>query len=163
MATFGKTGGPQLEIVKESGADGVDITQNSDGDLLCGGVPLLTKAVVFMEQAADEALSTTTSTTMVSKLSHTTTTITETADYKIEWQFSISNSVADSGVVAKFVIAGIKEGGAQFKPDASNGYSTFSGFKRVNLTGNVTIDIDFKALANTAKIEDVRLYITKEV
>ena len=163
MATFGKTGGPQLEIVKATGADGFDITQSVSGELLCDDIPLLTSAVVFIEQAADEELSTTTSTTLVSKFSHTTTNISVTGNYRIDWQLAVSNSTAASGVEARVKIAGTKQGGAQYTPIAANDYTTYSGFMRQNLTGNITIDFDYKAIADTGKIKFVRLYITQEV
>jgi len=113
------------------------------------------------DEASDETESTTSFASYQQKLRMITNSLTA-GTYRIGYSFEVANTskdrmtgirvqINDSITLCEFVKA---------KVDANNAYILYSGFKHEILTSGIkNIDVDYKALSNTAKIRKVRLEI----
>ncbi len=111
---------------------------------------------------ADEAESTTTSTTFINKLTLTTPSI-PAGDYRIEATLGITNDSADKPVEFQAVIDGTPPFDAgSYAPKFADEYFFTSGFGVSTLTAGIhTIDIEFSATSEggTAKARNARIEI----
>lgn len=83
-------------------------------------------------------------------------------DYLIGWSMELANSNKDKCTMARVHLDDTTVLGEQCKPktQSNNEYVGWSGFKVVTLTAAVhTIDIDYKAVSDTAYIRRARLEI----
>ena len=109
----------------------------------------------------DDTESTTVSTTFVNKLSHILN-VAVAGDYFIQWHFALANSNADKVSEVQVTLEGTQIGVCETSAKPANIYSCVSGFKRSSLAvGAHTINIDYRAVNNTAKIKAARLQIFK--
>ncbi len=95
------------------------------------------------------------------KLKLTTSSL-PAGDYRIGWSMELANSNKDRCTMAQVELDDTTVLGETCKPKVQNNneYVGYSGHKEVTLTAAVhTIDIDFKALSDTAKIRRARLEI----
>ena len=124
-----------------------------------GGATGPAGSLAVYDYMASEAESTTTSLTFVQKLRLTTSSL-AAGDYRIGYSMEITNSnkkqrtevrvqVDDTTTIAEGVNAALNQ---------HDDYVMVSGFAVVTLTaGTHNIDIDYRALSNTAKIRRARL------
>ena len=109
----------------------------------------------------DDTESTTVSTTFVNKLSHILN-VAVAGDYFIQWHFALANSNVDKVSEVQVTLEGTQIGVCETSAKPANLYSCVSGFKRSSLAvGAHTINIDYRAVNNTAKIKAARLQIFK--
>ena len=112
-------------------------------------------------EASSEGESTTTDATYVGneKLKLTTPSL-PAGDYYIGWSTELANSNRDKCTMAQVELDDATVLGESCKPkvQTNNDYVGWAGFKIVTLTAAVhTIDIDFKAISDTAKIQRARI------
>lgn len=87
-----------------------------------------------------------------------------TGDYLFGWSVEFTNSRADKSTYIQFELDDTTQINQTIgDPDIANEYGNHAGFKKLNFadTDLHTIDVDFKAEANTAKVRRVRLTMRK--
>ena len=112
---------------------------------------------------ADETVSGTTDTAWQQKF-RMNFTPPSMGDYLLEWSIEITNSKAGSSTYAQIELDDTTQINHIIKePSIVGEYTNCSGFKKLNFvdTNLHTIDVDFKAEADTASIRRVRLSIRK--
>jgi len=87
-----------------------------------------------------------------------------TGDYLLEWSLEFSNSKYDKSTYVQIELDDITQINHMVSdPDRAGEYTNYSGLKKLNFadTNLHTIDVEFKAEADTASIRRVRLDIIK--
>lgn len=119
--------------------------------------------LAFNEYAESEAESQTTLSSYQPKLQHTTAVL-PAGNYRINWSGEFTNSNKDDCTMVEVNLDSGTILGEFCRPKSKsdNDYASFSGFKNIALTNIAhTIDINYLAVANTAKIRRVRLSIKR--
>lgn len=113
------------------------------------------------DYAESEAVSSTSLTAYQQKLKLTTAVL-PAGDYHIEWSCEVANSSKDKRVEVKLELDDTTVISEIMKPkvDGDNEYLGMAGTKEITLTNAThTLDIDYRALANTAYIRRARITI----
>lgn len=155
-------------IIPPSGqtVDGVDVSEHNHDGTTGGGKKIPPTSIDnYYQQASSEAESQTTDTTYTGneKLKLTTPSL-PAGTYRIVWSMELTNSNKDKCTMARVHLDDTTVLGEQCRPKTQNNneYVGWSGFKVETLTAAVhTIDIDFRAVDDTAYIRRARLEIWK--
>jgi hypothetical protein len=112
--------------------------------------------------AESEEIDSTTSLTYLEKLKLTTPSI-PAGTYKLDWCCSVANSNGDRRVEVKIELNDTTIINELMKPKVDGtDFTSLSGFKHISLTAGVHfIDMDYRALANTASIRRARIELSR--
>lgn len=119
--------------------------------------------LAFNDYAESETESTTALTTYQPKLQHTTPLL-AAGDYIINWSGEYTNSTKDANTMVEVDLDSgtILTEFSKSNTKVDNEWLPFSGFKKVTLTAAThTVDVNYKAVASTAKIRRVRVKIER--
>lgn len=157
-SVFGRTG-----VVVAAGGDYAASQVSNDSGVDGTNVDDALNNLAFHDYAESEAESSTSLTTYQPKLQHTTPLL-SASDYMIRWSGERVNSVKDNNTMVEVDLDSgtILAEFSKSNTKATDEWLPFSGFKKVTLTAAThTVDINYKAVAGTAKIRRVRIEITK--
>lgn len=119
--------------------------------------------LAFSDYAESEVESTTALTTYQSKLQHTTPLL-ASGDYIVNWSGEYTNSTKDANTMVEVDLDSgtILTEFSKSNTKVDNEWLPFSGFKKVTLTAAThTVDVNYKAVASTAKIRRVSVKIER--
>jgi len=159
--TTGPTG-PQ-GVTGQAGLQGSTGTTGPTGPQGIQGVTGPTGPIIDTAYVADETVSATTDIAWQQKF-RMNFTPPSTGDYLLEWSLEITNSKSGSSTYVKIELDDITQINHIVREPAIVGeFTNCSGFKKLNFvdTNLHTIDVDFKAEADTASIRRVRLSMRK--
>ena len=134
-------------------------TDNADGSVTINSTvttPVFGTQYQYAESLGNQ---TTTSTTFLQKVNLTTTSL-PAGTYRIGFMAELGNNSVSNFVEVRCQLNNITDiGFSVIEPKDGANYYSFSGFSSQVLSGINTIDIDFRANTNTAKIRNARIEI----
>ena len=143
----------------------LDLVTDGDHDVRTDNPHEVTVSqVLLMTYVEDETVSSTTDKVNWQQKLRMNFTPPSIGDYLLEWSVEISNSKVDKSTYAQIELDDTTQiNSIVSDPDIAGEYTNHSGFKKLNFadTNLHTIDVDFKAEAETASIRRVRLDIIK--
>lgn len=149
-------------VASTAPSDGQVLTWNNGASQWAPATPTGGGASLVYEYSVSEGISTTTSTTFVSKLSHTTTmSLNASKKYWCYWQCEAGNTVATSASEVRFRVGGtIYSQPHSARQTEDSFWTSMTGWAIVTgVSGTVTLDLFYRADSETARIRYARIGI----